>query len=198
MLTGIKDLDLLIIEYLDDKDILNCSLVNKYFHKICNSKILWNKRLLKYYKKYQMNIPNPKKHYFYIKKYFNNQLHDTLCKLSQQGEKDVLYYFLKFLEKDDDIYIEYLEDCMYHASVSNHFDIIQFCIQEGANDFDSCMSGAAIGNHIDLIEYYIKKGANDWNYGLYGAIESKNTELIQFFLDKGADDFEYLKRNFNI
>ena len=47
-ITNIKDLDVLICKYLDDKDLVNFSQVNKYYNKIFNNKYLWTRKILNF------------------------------------------------------------------------------------------------------------------------------------------------------
>ena len=46
-LTSIKDVDLLIMEKLDDRSLLNLCQTNKNASRICNDEIFWRKRSYK-------------------------------------------------------------------------------------------------------------------------------------------------------
>ena len=48
----IKDLDLLIMMEINDKDLLNYCLINKYGIKLCSNEDFWRNRLWKYYGKF--------------------------------------------------------------------------------------------------------------------------------------------------
>ena len=47
MLTGQRDTDLLILDKLDDKDLLNVCLVNKEARKLCSYEPFWINRFIK-------------------------------------------------------------------------------------------------------------------------------------------------------
>ena len=42
--TGVKDVDYLIMEKLDDRDLLNFCLTDKYISELCNNDLFWKKR----------------------------------------------------------------------------------------------------------------------------------------------------------
>ena len=46
MLTGIRDLDHIILNQLEDKDLVNICLVNKAAQKLCNDQTFWFNRIL--------------------------------------------------------------------------------------------------------------------------------------------------------
>lgn len=46
-LTGIKDVDFLILEKLTDKDLLSICSVNKYAEKLCSKELFWKSRFMK-------------------------------------------------------------------------------------------------------------------------------------------------------
>ena len=48
-LTGYKDSDLIILSKLDDRDLLNICLANKYANRLCNNEDFWRARLIKNY-----------------------------------------------------------------------------------------------------------------------------------------------------
>jgi len=47
MLSGNKDSDLLILQYLDDGDLFNICSVSKYIAGLCRNRDLWIKKLSK-------------------------------------------------------------------------------------------------------------------------------------------------------
>ena len=51
-LTGIKDIDLQIILYLDDKDLFNMNRVNLYMKSLCDNENLWRKKFMIRFGKY--------------------------------------------------------------------------------------------------------------------------------------------------
>ena len=49
MFTKIKDVDLRILSELEDRDLLNVCLTNKYANKICQDEHFWRNRLVSQY-----------------------------------------------------------------------------------------------------------------------------------------------------
>jgi hypothetical protein len=50
MWTGIKDVNLEILDKLSDRELLTVSQINKYFYKLCKDENLWRKRVLNKFK----------------------------------------------------------------------------------------------------------------------------------------------------
>lgn len=48
-LTGLLDIDVEILNYLNMKDLTNVCLTNKYAAKICGSEVFWQRRVVKYF-----------------------------------------------------------------------------------------------------------------------------------------------------
>ena len=70
MFTKIKDVDLRILSELNDRDLLNVCVTNKYAHKICQDEHFWRNRLVSQYGdkvfKYKFKDMNWKNYYMQI------------------------------------------------------------------------------------------------------------------------------------
>jgi len=81
-LTNVKDLDVLICKYLDDKDLINFSLVNNHYNEIFNNRDLWVQKIL------DLNIKNE-----YLCKELNKDYYIELNKaLKDEDFVKVIYY----------------------------------------------------------------------------------------------------------
>ena len=73
-LLNIKDLDILICKYLDDKDLINFSRVNKYYNAIFNEEKLWRQKILDLNIKKEYLCKNlDKKYYIELYKALKNE-----------------------------------------------------------------------------------------------------------------------------
>jgi hypothetical protein len=70
--TGIKDLDFIILDKLNDETIFFCGLINKYINTLCNEEIFWLNKYIKTFgdeaKKYKPEKRTWKEQYLKIKK----------------------------------------------------------------------------------------------------------------------------------
>lgn len=78
---------------------------------------------------------------------------------------------------------------MESAAKGNHVDIIQYAIDNGADDWDAGLYGAAKGNNKFLVLFFIGKGSEYWNLGLEASAKGGNKSLIDFFIEKGANNW---------
>lgn len=75
-LTGIKDVDYLILDKMRDKDLANFCQVNKYAEKLCSNEIFWKNRFIQKYGegsvKYKPKDKSWKTHYSFVHYYIVN------------------------------------------------------------------------------------------------------------------------------
>ena len=77
------------------------------------------------------------------------------------------------------------------AGESGDKRIVDFLIQQGANDFDEGLLGAVKSKSKDLFDYFISKGADNWNTAFIVAIENNNKDAIEMLYPK--IDFPFLR-----
>ena len=155
ILTGQKDADLMILEKLNDKSLLNFCLVNQDANCLCSKfdKELWRNRLLRKYGKESLEFKSP--------------------------ERTWKQFYLLILNWNCDIH-----SGMYCAAFEGHKDLVDFFISKGANDWDWGMFSAAEGGHKDLVDFFISKGANSWNWAMHSAALGGHKDLVDFFKQK--------------
>lgn len=239
-LTGNKDVDLKIMDYLNDEDLLNVSLINKRSAHLCNDENFWRNR---YFRNYgfvhsrgaeemiigeKISFKNPdrswKEYYLLVMHYDSKYYPRMALKLvAEKGYLDLVKFFLEYL-KDECGDLEDLEfsDIIFDAAKNNHKDVLQYIYEKywhgdlefglfgtafgghrdlleyfirklqeqdniNVNDLDTALMKAAEGNHKEIIQRLIALGANDWLLGLQGAAKGGHKNLVDYFISLGTD-----------
>ena len=166
-LTGNKDVDLTILEYLEDKDLfLFCETgkLDKYVRKLCGDEYFWMNRVRKTFGKLKKVENRTWKNFYlsliyYIDKYGDRKMEDTafVRELSEKNDTDLFTYFIsigKFL------------------------------------DWRSALLGAILGENIEIIQYFTPEGNDDqayWRIAVDAAIRTGNLKNVIFLLPKLID-----------
>ena len=146
-LTGVKDVDLLILSGLDDRDLFNFCQTDQYARRLCQDENFWKQRFLKKYRKFEKNEKNEdrtwKDFYLKITKYlpteengWNNFYIDSILKMDKDGLDPIddydLYHFFentaiefiksKMVEHLDSVATQGREDDEKEALTSEEFE----------------------------------------------------------------------------
>jgi len=161
----IPDLDLIILENLNDKDLLNACKINKYTYNLCKNENFWLKRL--------------RKNYPFLEKY----------KSENRTWKNIYVsyvYYLNLAEEEKTIFRHFpsLEILTArYAAKNGDLDIVKYFIQNGVYA-DVLLHDAAQGGNKNIVDFLILKGGSMWDWGLYGAAEGGHLDLVKFFANK--------------
>jgi len=151
MTTGNKDVDYLIITFLNDKDLFNYRQVNKYTYKI--SEIKWKLKTIEKFGQIKKINRSWKFFYNIIEHYSKNySLNNALCKLSKGGLKnfDLIYYLIG---KGADNW----NWGLYGAIIANDKTLIYYFIKKGANNWKEALKISKETNNIELIKFFKNK-----------------------------------------
>lgn len=109
--TGMKDVDLMIMDRIeDDKTLLDFCSINKYANNLCNDEIFWKKRTLKKYPKYLIyaDIDNWKTYYIWLTTHLNApNKGEVFLNSLKQNKKDIS---LNMLDKYPEAILEWLDN----------------------------------------------------------------------------------------
>ena len=98
ILTGQKNADLLILDILDDKSLINFCLVNKDANRLCSIDSFWINRLVRKYGQESLQFKSPertwKQFYLLILKYWNDDMNSGMYYATQGGDKDLVDFFI--------------------------------------------------------------------------------------------------------
>ena len=190
-MSGVKDIDLLILSKLDDKSLFIFSQTNKYGKKLYENENFWRNRFYHKYNKIDKNPERTWKNFYlniiyYTKNYFP---YEIINKLSKGGMKNIDLINFFFSKEDNSYYI--WNEGMITATIEGDKDLIYFYVSKGANDWNKGMLYAARGGYKDLVDFFILKGAKRWNTGLENAARGGHKDLVDFFILKGAGDLNF-------
>lgn len=113
-LTGVKDIDLEIMNNLDDRSLLTlCKVSNRYIHELCNNEAFWRNRFIKIFGqkagKYKPEDRTWKRHYLTVIMYLdelNRELEDPFEFFTwidgQIGREDFYTEVNKTIKKQDE------------------------------------------------------------------------------------------------
>jgi Ankyrin repeats (3 copies) len=202
-----KDIYEYLLNFVDDKTILNMLSVNKdfrdekFFQRIMKTKYpllikfkngTWKELFLRmtYYiaKLGILGIPyistkgyNPEK--FYKEYKDRKEIFDiAMAYASEGGQMEIVKLMI---EKGATHFIWAMAD----AARGGHIEIVKFMIEKVATDFNWTMRNAARGGHIKIVKLMIEKGATDFNWTMRNAAEEGHMDIVKLMIEKGATDF---------
>ncbi len=181
-LTGIKDVDKIILSHIDDRQLIEiCSLNKTYMEKVCDEHFFRDRTISKYpetikYKDYG-RVRSWKQHYL------NNVKYSDLLKnyggYSKKYKSPKLYYDTRMILLINEFdYEEWEEDW-----------------EEEREEIDELIPPEALiyaihQNNFPLIQYIIEMGVsvqfND-NYSIKYAVRNLPLPVIKYLIDQGAD-----------
>lgn len=187
MFTGHQDTDLIILNQLNDKDLLNFCRVSKYARKLCQNEDLWRNRFVSKYGFYKITR-TWKNFYLSILIYLNSnkEMLEGLREIDvgffnaiQKGDKEAINFFISIGAQNWNLGLE-------AAASVNDLEMANFFLDKGADELDSALKFAAEGNHLDMIKLLADKGA-DVNDALFDAVRNDCLNLIKIYLEYGAN-----------
>ena len=212
MLTGIKDLDREILNYIPDNELSKVCSINKYFYyKVCDDAFL-KRRLEKYNlsnleagKVFFFNVlhciprmrkmgfeytkGNLKKQYILLRTYDCYYDSSFLIEAAREGELSLILHAFK-LEKLRNFQYKY-EEAVRRASENGHLEVVKFLLEQGADIHSSGnypLRIACKNGHFDLVKFLIEHKADIHAYdgqALRWAKESGHLQIVSYLIDKG-------------
>ncbi len=202
MLTGITDLNRLIVSYLDDIDILEFCKTCKYANeKVCDENFFRNlisqryKNTLKY-KDYVKT--RSYKQYFYSVIYYISKLKTkyNLNYLQEfenrnlEGSPELEYFARKHVPKCSK-YSK--EEGLIFASEIGHLPVVKYLVENNADihSRDDCaLRWASEGGHFPLVKYLVEHNANihaQNDYALLWSSVASHFDVVEYLVKKGAN-----------
>jgi ankyrin repeat protein len=177
-----KDIYEYLMNFLDDKTILNMLSVNKKFHNK-----YYFQRLIK--RKYPLLIEFKKetwKKLFLRMTYYIAKLEEDfgIPYIPTKGYNPEQFY------KDHKDYKNIFDWAMGCAAEGGHMEIVKLMIEKDAIDFNYAMANAAEGGHMEIVKLMIEKDATDFNWAMTNAARGGHMEIVKFMIEKGATNFD--------
>jgi hypothetical protein len=185
-LTGIKDVDRMILSDLeDDRDLLSMCSTNKYIFNLCDDRLFRNRLYQKYpgAAQYKPKDIDWKQYYFEVAYWVNKLLEDKDFQYTT-GDP-VMYYTL--LTGYDSISSKLLKSVKL-----GYLDIVKFLVEQGVDtiDLNFALKNASSRGHLDIVKYLIENGANIHyrnDLPLRLASNRGRLDVVKYLIENGAN-----------
>ena len=183
-LTGLKDIDRLVLQYLDDRELLRiCSVDRKTWNEVCNDDFL-KRRLSRYpnIQKYK-NQDETWKQFFLRAIYYISKLKEDFE--FQYTEGDFQRYY--------DILSNYEENELMDKAAEIGFGSIPFLdylLKRGLVISPLTLNIAAKKGNLEAVKFLVEHGGivHAWhNLTLRSASGKGHLEIVKFLVEQGAD-----------
>ena len=196
---GLKELDILVLENLDDKDLVSYCKTNKAANRVCQDQSFWYNRLRLKFPQIDLEIMAEVKSGNWSDIYI--QMVQFVRSISQN--KDIRR------NKDEIISFRNKEEALVRASQYGHLDIVKYLVEEGAyihawEDYSLIMAGE--NGHLEVVKYLVEKGANigydlstgydsstgddssiGYDSSLILASKNGHLDIVKYLVEKGAN-----------
>ncbi len=198
MLTGNKDVDRLIISYLDSKDILTVCQTNKYIYNICNEDFFRNLVYSKYpetvkYKDY-VKVKNYKQHFLSIVYYINKLKRCFKIEYKGEGSPELEY----FIRCNFCPYTFNIESAFEKLCENGNLCVVKYIIEKYniKNEIDDGLVCAAAKGKLETVKYLTEIGADIHNIDCTYLNEAEafttacaygHLPVVKYLVDKGVN-----------
>jgi ankyrin repeat protein len=189
-----KDIKRLIGYFLDDKDILNYSVINKdQYNNICNEEFFHNILLSRYPNTLKYKNTNFKKYFLWVINYvylLHREYGFDYKKYGEGSPKRQYKIFKKLNHKKD------MNELLDLASKTGELSLVKFAAENGANidGYDGwALQMATRNGHLEIVKYLVEHGADIHKYqGLALRLASQNGHLaiVKYLMEHGANIYE--------
>jgi len=167
-ITGIRDVDKLILSNMDTRTFLNTyQIKNKYVHSLFDENVFKNRVEKEFPRLVNLKSNRSWKGYYFDLVYWADWLKEKYGFESNDFRAhpkryfDIVNdYFMKLnraLDRYDttpDDKIDIMNGMLYSVSERGYTDLIKFAIDKGANNYQGGMDHAAYGGQIETFEYF--------------------------------------------
>ena len=210
-----RDIDPIILENLEDKDLVSYCLVNKKAKELCQDQTFWYNRLRSRFPQIDLELMAKVKTgswsdvYIEMVQFVRSVNRDILS-----GNKEEVISFISFKDKDLALkwasknghldIVKYLVEigasvhsqhdwALIEASHYGHLEVVKYLVKEGANihsQHDRALINASGNGHLDIVKYLVKEGANIHglnDHALILASENGHLDIVKYLVENGAD-----------
>ena len=200
MLTGIKDLDHIILNKLDDKDLVNVCQTNKKADEICNDQAFWLNRIKTKFPELTMDMLNKYKRGrtwsdYYIKDLIQIKPRSANNAIVNGAYGERLDWIIVGLKNGADINTYLGNYPLIIAVDTGNLDIVKYLVEHGADIHivhDFPLRTASEYGYLDIVKYLVEKGANINDVDMFTkplslAGENGHLDVIKYLVENGAD-----------
>ena len=177
-----RDIDPIILENLDDKDLVSYCRTNKAMNKICNDQTFWFNRLRTRFPQIDMEL---------MKKVKTGSWSDVYVEMVQFVRSVNKAYWLR--NKEEVISFQDKDLALKAASLRGHLEIVKYLVENGADihaEKDVALRSASFKGHLDIVKFLVENGADIHarNYdALRKASQLGHLDIVKYLVENGAD-----------
>src|SRR5581483_7597209 len=185
-----KDIKRLIANYLDDKDIVNYSIINKeQYSKVCNEQFFKNILLQRYPDTLEYCNISFKRWYLSIIHYvdlLNRECGFDYRKYNEGNPKKLYEIFKDLKDKKE------MNELLRLASEKGELSLVKFAVDNGADieKVDISLRPASGNGHLQIVKYSLDHGADIHAYddtALQMASFNGHLEIVKYLVEHGAN-----------
>ena len=184
-LTGLKDIDRLILDFIPDEELLSVSGVDrKTRYEVCDDQYL-KKRLSKYPEIEKCNrVENENWKEFFAR--------FVVYKTEMWNNFEYRYRGGDFVKQLRILRLYKGKDLLYDSAAKGELDLVKYAWIKTGGIFKDCLNWAVWSENLYIIKYLIEQGANinidyDRDYGLSYASLRGNLEIVKYLVEHGSD-----------
>ena len=195
-LTGIKDLDVIILNKLEDKDLVNICQINKKADEICKDQGFWLNRILTKFPNLTLDILNKYKgnrswsdYYIYdlrsVGSRFGKNMNQEVLEAARNGRLDHVIILSNQGARDN--------NTITIAAANGHLNVLKYVVEKGAYihfNEEAGLRYASKNGYLDVVKYLVEKGADIhamWDFSLRHASDNGHLEVVRYLVENGAD-----------
>ncbi len=192
MLTGIKNLDIEILNQLEDKDLVKICQTNQEINNICNDQQFWWKRILFKFPYISLKVLNENigdrtwsDYYIYdLRKINPSNATQYLQHGTINNRLDHIAIAIRITTNIDYAVIV--------ASQYGYLGLVKFFVEQGADIHtinDRALKMASYNDHLGVVKYLVERGANITlnNQAVVSASRKGHLAVVKYLIEKGAD-----------
>ena len=193
MLTGNKDLDHIILNKLDDKDLVNVCQTNHKADEICKDQNFWMNRILSKFPSVDMDVLKKYKGSRTWSDYYIYDLRRIIFKENEiqqaanDGKLDHLIVLMSKINYD-------VADLAAGAAVNGHLDVLKYLVDKKGADTryenDISLRYASFNGHTDVVKYLVKRGGDIHvldDFPLRHAAINGHLDTVKYLVENGAN-----------
>ncbi len=193
-LTGIPDLDYVILNNLDDRDLVTYCQVNTEASQVCRDDNFWMNRAITKFPYVPKDVFSKSKGIRQWNKYYidilRNIEHNPNYYFVEGSKRGKLDWVMIAVHNGADIHTDD-NNALIYASKTGNLDLVKYLFALGMkNNINDALSSASERGHLPVVKYLLDNGA-DINYyqglALSSAVTHGHLPVVKYLLDNGAD-----------
>ena len=190
MLTGNKDLNIKILNNLEDRDLVNFFLTNRYFYNLGKNKYLWMNRILDRFSCLGIDIIKKYKEEKTWKQYYVDLVSVTMDEKqliinAQDGRLDKIIVGLELgIPRSE------LEGSVTMACLYGQLEVVRYLSEHYNVNNNNSVVIASSNGYIEIVKYLVENGADIHIFNNFALIQSSRygyIEIVKYLVENGAD-----------